>query len=556
MHVCNFCGGAHARIICPVSKAANKNSKRYLSTPVNIIRLSSELVHHPDPQFTKYLLSGLLHGFHTGVGNLPSESLICPNLQSALTEPETVDMLIKKEIEGNFMIGPFSVPPFNIFRVSPIGVANTKYSGRLIIDLSSPHNSPFSLIPLEEFSLHYHDIDQAITLIKNAGRGAWLAKVDITSAFKVMPIHPNFWHLFGIRWQENFYFSVRLTFGCRSSPKIFDMLSEAICWILSNNYDIPYLVHLLDDFLIISPPESIPAAYLLTTQKVFSELGIPLAQDKTAGPSTSIEFLGINLDSQKFQASLPKEKIDRTILVASTLAANPTCSKRELLSVLGHLNFAMRIIPQGRPFISHLLTLASSTHALEDQIALTDSCRNELSLWISFFKRWNGLSFFYNNLISSPVDIQLFTDAAPSISYGGFYQGRWFASTWPCQLSNLPQSSASSALFELYPIVIAAFLWGKEWSATSIIIHCDNEATVHCVNKSRSHSPMLNPLLRCLIWISACDQFIITARHIPVSKNQIADSLSRFSFQKFRTLAPEADPLPTPVPPFSELIFP
>ncbi len=173
MHVCNFCGGAHARIICPVSKAANKNSKRYLTTPVNTFRLSSELVHHPDPHFTKYLLSGLSHGFHPGVGNLPSESLICPNLQSALTEPETVDILIKKEIEANFMIGPFPAPPFNIFRVSPIGVATRKFSGkkRLIIDLSSPHNSPFpsinSLIPLEEFSLHYHDIDQAITLIKD-----------------------------------------------------------------------------------------------------------------------------------------------------------------------------------------------------------------------------------------------------------------------------------------------------------------------------------------------------------------------------------------------------
>ncbi len=97
------------------------------------------------------------------MGNLPSESLICPNLQSALTEPETVDILIKKEIEANFMIGPFPAPPFNIFHVSPIGVATRKFSGkkRLIIDLSSPHNSPFpsinSLIPLEEFSLHYHD---------------------------------------------------------------------------------------------------------------------------------------------------------------------------------------------------------------------------------------------------------------------------------------------------------------------------------------------------------------------------------------------------------------
>ncbi|KAL0148073.1 hypothetical protein M9458_056613 [Cirrhinus mrigala] len=91
----------------------------------------------------------------------------------------------------------------------------------------------------------------------------------------------------------------------------------------------------------------------------------------------------------------------------------------------------MRIIPQGRPFISHLLSLASSAHALEDRISITDLCRNELSLWISFLKQWNGLSFFYSNLVSSPIDIQLYTDAAPSVGSGGFFRGRWFASTWP-----------------------------------------------------------------------------------------------------------------------------
>ncbi|MGL4283697.1 MAG: hypothetical protein ACRCSI_08810, partial [Eubacterium aggregans] len=279
-------------------------------------------------------------------------------------------------------------------------------------------------------------------------------------------------------------------------------------------------------------------------------------EEKTVGPCTSIEFLGIILDSQKFQASLPKEKIDRTILVASTLLTASSCSKREVLSILGHLNFVMRIIPQGRPFISHLLSLASSAHALEDQISLNDSCRNELDLWISFLKQWNGLSFFYKNSISSPIDIKLFTDAAPSVGFGGFFQGRWFASTWPPQLAGLPQHLSSSALFELYPLVVAAALWGKEWSATSILVHCDNEATVHCINKGRSHSSALMPLLRRLIWISAHDQFIINAKHIPGSKNLIADSLSRFAFQKFRALAPEADPIPTPVPPYSELIFP
>lgn len=431
-------------------------------------------MHHPDPFFTEYLLTGFSTGFNPGIESPLSHSLICPNLQSALAEPETVDSLIQKEIVDKFLIGPFSAPPFTtVFRVSPIGVATRKFSGkkRLISDLSSTHGSPFpsinSLIPLEEFSLHYHDIKQANTLIKHAGRGAWLVKVDITSAFKVMPIHPDFWHLFCICWREKFYISTRLTFGCRSSTKIFDMLSEAICWILSNNYAIPYLIHLLDDFLIISPPESIPAAHLSKVQEVFAKLGVPIAQEKTAGPSTSIEFLGIKL---KFQAFLAKGKINRMILIVSALIDTPRCSKRELLSILGHLNFAMRIIPQGRPFVAHLLSLASSAHALEDLIHITSSCRDELSLWIKFLKQWNGMSFFYNDKLSLPVDIHLFTDAAPSVGFGGFYQGRWFASTWPPQLTSLPQPLASSALFELYPLVVAAHLWGKEWSASSILV--------------------------------------------------------------------------------------
>ncbi|XP_073685315.1 uncharacterized protein [Garra rufa] len=474
-------------------------------------------------------------------------------------QPDVVNDLIRKEVDSGFMIGPFDKPPFKIFRISPIGVATRKFSGkkRLIIDLSSPHNSTVpsvnSLIPLNEYSLKYHDIDQAVELIKLAGRRAWLAKVDITSAFKVMPIHPDSWHLFGIHWLEKFYFSVRLTFGCKSSPKIFNMLSEAVCWILSNNYAIPHLIHLLDDFLVISPPDAIPAAHISTVQKVFSDLGIPIAQEKTMGPATSIEFLGINLDSAKFQASLPKEKIDRIILVSSTLLSSSSCSKRELLSLLGHLNFAMRIIPQGRPFISHLLSLASSVHALEDLITLSHACRNELRLWIMFLKQWNGLSLFYNNLISSPIDIQLFTEAAPTTGFGGFYQGRWFASPWPPELQGSPQSSA---FFELYPLVVAAFLWGNEWASKSILVRCDNEAVVHCINKNRSHCPALMPLLRRLIWISPCDQFLISAKHVAGADNQIADSLSRFLFQKFRKLAPEADPSPTPVPPYSELIFP
>ncbi len=282
---------AHARVVCPMFKAANKKYKNYLSTPVNISRLATELAHHPDREFHEYLLLGLIQGFNPGVECALSQNHICNNLQSALAESDTVNDLIAKEVKSGFMIGPFDEPPFKIFRISPIGIATRKFAGkkRLIIDLSSPHNSTIpsinSLIPLDEFYLRYHDIEQAVELIKIAGRGAWLAKLDITSAFKLMPIHPDSWHFIGILWERKYYFAVRLTFGCKSSPKIFDMLSEAICWILSNNYAIPHLIHLLDDFLIISPPRRHPSRPHPQSPKGFFRARDPHRPGKNPGSS-------------------------------------------------------------------------------------------------------------------------------------------------------------------------------------------------------------------------------------------------------------------------------
>ncbi|XP_062404751.1 uncharacterized protein LOC134095317 [Sardina pilchardus] len=473
---------------------------------------------------------------------------------------EAVDQLLAKEIQSGFMIGPFSEPPFSNFRINPIGVATRKYSGkkRLIVDLSAPHNSQVpsinSLVPFEDYSLCYQTVDDAIRLIKLAGPNCWLFKADITAAFKVMPIDPDFWHLFGVKWLGKFYFAVRLTFGCRSSPKIFDCLSEALCWILQNNHSVPLLVHLLDDFLTVTPQSDPPAAGRDTLLKVFESLGVPISEEKTSGPDTTMEFLGITLDTVKSISSLPKEKIDRIITIIDCFIAAPK-TKQEILSLLGHLNFAMRVIPQGRPFISNLLLAAKSVPALRDLVDIDEQCLTDLGLWRLFLRQWNGLSMFYEDRLYSPEDLQLFTDAAPSIGFGGYFKGRWFASSWPPELANLASGEASSAVYETYPVVIAALLWGKEWSGKSVLVYSDNQAVVFAINKGRSSAPIICPFLRRLVWTAACNQFLIQADYVPGCHNAIADSLSRFAFQKFRTLAPEADPEPTPVPPYSETIF-
>lgn len=140
--------------------------------------------------------------------------------------------------------------------------------------MSAPHDddqnpSLNELVNKEEFSLKYVFIDQAIQVIKSLGKASWLIKTDITDAFKLMPLHPSLWPYHGIKWNDAYYFFTKLVFGGRSSPTIFDNLSVAICWIAKNNYDIKNILHLLDDFLVVVPPEGEAQAIMDTLLGIF-----------------------------------------------------------------------------------------------------------------------------------------------------------------------------------------------------------------------------------------------------------------------------------------------
>jgi hypothetical protein len=65
-------------------------------------------------------------------------------------------------------------------------------------------------------------------------------------------------------------------------------------------------------------------------------------------------------------------------------------------------------------------------------------------------------------------------------------KGKWFCSPWPEDLPMSTKNKFSVTFLELYPIVVAAVLWGHLWTSKRILVLCDNEATVYIVNKGRS----------------------------------------------------------------------
>ena len=265
-------------------------------TPIDIHRLSQDLASHPDPAFVHYLIQGLAEGFDTGVKATPNiKTFETENVLSARKDPETVTALLNNEVDKGYLIGPFITPPFKTYRVSPIGLVEKKFSSkkRLIVDLSAPREHPIhpsinSLISKDECSLSYVRIDDAISIICSLGQQALLCKTDITDAFKQLPIAPHLWNLYGVKWQGLYFFHTRLPFGSRSSPRIFDNLSQALCWIAKNKYGISHILHLLDDYLTIDPPNYPAQKTMNSLLMLFDRLNIPLSASKTFGSSRKI----------------------------------------------------------------------------------------------------------------------------------------------------------------------------------------------------------------------------------------------------------------------------
>lgn len=72
----------------------------------------------------------------------------------------------------------------------------------MIVDLSSPlHHSVNDSIPQELTSLSYAKVDDAVDIILQLGPGTELVKIDLQSAYRVVPIHPDDHHLLGIQWE-------------------------------------------------------------------------------------------------------------------------------------------------------------------------------------------------------------------------------------------------------------------------------------------------------------------------------------------------------------------
>lgn len=265
------------------------------------------------------------------------------------------------------------------------------------------------------------------------GRGAQLAKTDIKAAYRLMPVHPQDRVKLGFKFNDLLYVDGCLPFGLRSAPKLFNALADALEWCISRQ-GVTFVHHYLDDFVVAGPPDSdCCQQYLHLLQEECRCLGVPLADEKTEGPSAVITFLGITVDTLKNELRLPEEKLHRLLQMVSHWQGRKSCTRRELESLIGSLQHACKVVRQGRSFLRQAISLLSVARQPHHHIRLNHDFRSDLQWWSIFCSGWNGTSILQPTGIG-PVTI-LTTDASGSWGCGAWSQNEWFQLKWDQQTS-------------------------------------------------------------------------------------------------------------------------
>ena len=369
----------------------------------------------------------------------------------------------------------------------------------------------------------------AVHMVQDLGQGCLLGKSEVKSAFRLLPVAPQDFDQLGFQFENLFYFDKAMLFGCSKSCNTWEKFARFLEFAVKRHSNRGDLLHYLDDFLFGGQGNTDQCQHIMGIFKLtLQSIGVPIAVEKTEGPTTVLCFLGLELDSDTMVVRIPFAKVSEITERINTILSQEKVTLKAMQSLIGVLNFACRAIVPGRPFCRRLINSICGLTKPYHHLRITSGMRQDLQMWLSFFQEFNGISVFHDRFWVSNEDVHLFTDSAAGqgMGFGIYFAGKWAYAPWPMSWFDLGITDDITVL-ELFPLLVALTIWGEELRNKKICFRCDNEAVVQIVNTMTSKSVRVMVLLRAFTLLCLKLNVVVRSSHVSGVSNVLADSLSR-----------------------------
>ena len=418
-------------------------------------------------------------------------------------------------------MGPCPKDIFNNLHISPmLSRPKPNASRRIIVDLSWPKghsvNSAIedNCFDDQDYILKYTSVDDILKDINRIGKDAYLFKIDISRAFRNLRLDPKDYDVMGVTHKQQVFIDLSVAFGIKTGSALCERVTDILRDIMTSR---GCAVHnYIDDVIGVDAKNDAQLSFA-TLKALFCYLGIPINPDKLEPPSQWLICMGIMVDVEKGQISIPEDKLLEIKNICNQWASKTFATRRQLQSLLGRLLYIHKCVVPAWLFVNRMLQVMRNT-PIGQKIWLTEKFHQDLRWFNKFLLNYNGKVVMDINHPSMDV----FVDASLS-GVGAKWNENVYASGYPNSFCN----NLTIVHFEVH-ILVALRLWAHCWAHTKIHIFCDNLAVVNTLNSGRIQDEFLMACARILWAIAAQHDITLIYSHIYGINNKYVDCLSRW----------------------------
>ena len=465
-------------------------------------------------------MEGVTNGFRITTQVPEGGDVLQDNYRSATAED--VRGAVEKQIREEIDNGRYCVtkdPPRLVSALAAIPKPGSTRV-RLIHDCSRPRGQALNDFADKE-GFKYQTVKDAAALIQP---GDYLAKVDLTNAYRSVCLHPAEYQMTGLQWTfsgekgPTWLYDTRLPFGASRSPQTFNALTQAVRHIMAAG-GCDKVIAYLDDFLCVGRTLEECRDTMTLLMATLRRLGFAINYSKVEGPTQSLVFLGVQIDTQSYTLSLPAERLRGLQEELPRFYQRKQATKRELQSLVGQLNWASNVIFAGRQHMRRIIDRINGLQAPSHKSRITANIREDLRWWINNVQAFNGCTPIAETREFTHICIDACVEGA-----GGYHGDDWYHLQWRDWEGTHPFHINYKEVLALLP---AVELWGHSWKDKLVLVYSDNQAAVGIINRGTAKDPWVMDILRHIFWRSCLYNFRIKALYYPGRQNVIADAASR-----------------------------
>ena len=220
-----FWDGFPSNYVCPAVSLINGRKLRDLAI----------LCQYPDTEKLDRIVNRIINGSKIGCEGKFRRPSRARNSQSAFVDGRQVTDEIASWLQAGFAYGPIPISEVpKHAKVSSI-MTRAKPNGavRIILNLSAPSGiSVNDGIDPDKFPTTMSSTTEWLRVLARVGRGAWMTKVDWSSAYKHFPVCEQDTDLQYFFWLGKAFKELCLIFGSASSPGLFDEGAKLFLFIV------------------------------------------------------------------------------------------------------------------------------------------------------------------------------------------------------------------------------------------------------------------------------------------------------------------------------------